>query len=438
MVGAGRGVVSSDNVMLQQVSYGLQQVGILQTQKQDAITKARQAILDGDYKYASELHTLADNIATKQQTEYDKIQTRLNEANQKILDDQKQATKDQAIADIYSKGITDVPSILAELKKQGVIDVTSKEVAGTLSNIAKNFGTDTTGLDDITTAFYKLKAQKNGLPASILALPDVASQLAAFTKMYVAAKSVKTSTGSGTGGGGGGGGGIKPISITGQAYADGIRSGNITSIASVPKEYKDEVARDLANNPIFSPLADSRFTLAANRIAKNFIDLPQYKLTANGLPYLQRIQAADSIPGSVSDAELLDSIVKLNTGGNQVTEAQVKLITGGRSLSDSMNVWKNKLINGGVLSDTQRKQLTQLATKVFDRYKKDYQPVYDQVTNQLKAAGIPETFWTIPDLNKLSSGELENPVTGDTHNGITLPVGDETPSSNYQGITLPN
>ncbi len=155
----------------------------------------------------------------------------------------------------------------------------------------------------------------------------------------------------------------------------------------------------------YSTIDISRYGRAANSIVKNYIALPQYSLTANGYPFLQRIQAANAEPGSVSDAELLDSIVKLNTGGGQVTEAQVKLITGGQSLSDALNVWKNKLGNGGVLSQSQRQQLTDLANAVYARYAKDYQPVYNQVTSQLKAAGIPEAFWTIPDLNSLSGGQ---------------------------------
>lgn len=158
----------------------------------------------------------------------------------------------------------------------------------------------------------------------------------------------------------------------------------------------------------YSTLDIGRYSRAANAIVKNYISLPQYNLTANGLPFLQRIEAADSIPGSVSDAELLDSIVKLNTGGGQVTEAQVKLITDGQSYNDAVNVWKNKLSNGGVLSDSQRTQLTELANKVFDRYKTDYQPIYDQATKQLKDADIPEAFWTIPDLNSLSSQGSSN------------------------------
>ncbi len=161
----------------------------------------------------------------------------------------------------------------------------------------------------------------------------------------------------------------------------------------------------------YSTIDISRYGRAANSIVKNYIALPQYSLVANAFPYLQRIQAADTNPGSVSDADLLDSLVKVNTGGGQVTEAQVKLITDGKSYADSVNVWKNKLGNGGVLSDSQRAQLTNLATAVFDKYKTGYQPVYDQVTKQLKDAQIPEAFWTIPDLNKLDAQDTTAPVT---------------------------
>ncbi len=132
--------------------------------------------------------------------------------------------------------------------------------------------------------------------------------------------------------------------------------------------------------------------------------LPQYELTANGLPYLQRIDAALKIPGSVSDQDLLDSLTKLNTAGNAVTDAQVKIITDGKSFSDWANTIANKFRTGGVLSADQRKQIRDISNSIYANYKKGYQPVYDQATSQLKAAGIPEAFWTIPDLNKLNAG----------------------------------
>lgn len=155
---------------------------------------------------------------------------------------------------------------------------------------------------------------------------------------------------------------------------------------------------------IYSPLAGSRFALEATRIAKNFIDLPGYQLTANGLPYIQRIQAAIQTPGSISDQELLDAMTKLSTSGNAVTDAQIKIITGGQNYADKLNVFGNKIASsGGVLSNQQRQDLVKTATDIYSAYSKAYQPIYNQVTNQLKNSGVPESFWTIPNLNTLST-----------------------------------
>jgi protein MpaA len=62
-------------------------------------------------------------------------------------------------------------------------------------------------------------------------------------------------------------------------------------------------------------------------------------------------------PGSVSDQDLLDSLTKLNTAGNAITDAQVKLVTDGKSWADSVGTAFNKLQNGGVLSNNQRQQI---------------------------------------------------------------------------------
>jgi hypothetical protein len=127
-----------------------------------------------------------------------------------------------------------------------------------------------------------------------------------------------------------------------------------------------------------------------------------YKLTADGKPYLERIDAALKNPGSVSDQDLLDSLTKLNTGGNAVTDAQVRLITDGKSYADVANTFANKFKNGGVLSPDQRQQIQAIASQIYDNYKMGYQPIYEKAAAQLQAAGIPKQFWTIPDLNAIN------------------------------------
>ena len=188
-----------------------------------------------------------------------------------------------------------------------------------------------------------------------------------------------------------------------QSYVDGIKNGTITSIAQVPAAYKNSVAMAMSDQGISTPLSDRRFVMAANGIIANYLTLPEYTLTANALPYLLKIDAAMTIPGSVSDQELLDSFTKLSTAGGVITDAQVSVITGGRSIADTLDVYRKKMMEGGVLSDAQRQQIYELGQKSYANLKKGYQPIYDKAISQLQASGIPEQYWTLPDLNTLSA-----------------------------------
>lgn len=201
-----------------------------------------------------------------------------------------------------------------------------------------------------------------------------------------------------------GSGGTGTLSPLAQSWVTNILSGNGT-LSQVPSANRNEVSVALANQPAdsYSPLAASRFANAANKIVANYKDLPAYQLTAGGQIYLGRIDAAIKTPGSISDQDLLDSLTKLNTGGNAISDAQVRLVTDGKSFSDMANTLSNKFKNGGVLSDNQRTQLQTIAKAIFDSYKKQYQPIYDKAVSQMEAAGIPKAFQNLPDLNNLSA-----------------------------------
>ena len=188
-----------------------------------------------------------------------------------------------------------------------------------------------------------------------------------------------------------------------QSHVQNILAGRENQ-ANVPVAYKNSVSVALSqvSKDQFSPTVASRYTQSAHRITQQYTDMAGYKLARDGAPYIARINAAMDHPGSVSDADLLDSMVKLNTGGNAVTENQVAMITNGRSFSDSVNAFKNKLQNGGVLSQNQRDQINGIAKSMFDNYLKQYQPIYEKASEQLQSAGIPKAFWTIPDLNAIN------------------------------------
>lgn len=220
-----------------------------------------------------------------------------------------------------------------------------------------------------------------------------------------------------------------------QSWVGNVASGNAT-LANVPMGLRNAVSNALQSAPkqIFTPLAGQRFTLESSRITHPLTTLPQYQLTANGLPYLQRIDAAMKTPGSVSDQDLLDSLTKLNTAGNAVTDAQIKVITDGKSYSDWAGTLANKFKNGGVLSDNQRGQIKEIANNIYSNYKKGYQPVYDQAVSQLRAAGVPEAFWTIPDLNKLTAGS-DKIGDGGSSGAQVAPAGTQATGPNGKVLT---
>lgn len=202
-------------------------------------------------------------------------------------------------------------------------------------------------------------------------------------------------------------------------WSENIRTG-IATMQNVPNRFKTAVSDYLATLPggAFSPLATRRFVMSAGAIAKPYMDMPQYQLTAGAAPYLQRMDAALKMPRptAVSDQELLDSFTKLNTGGNAVTDAQVNIITGNKSLGDWLNVAANKLKGGGPLSDAQRKQIGELAHEVYKNYQKGWEPLAKEVDAKMEGAQIPKAFRIIPDLSKLDA--LQNPASAGTSKGL--------------------
>lgn len=185
-------------------------------------------------------------------------------------------------------------------------------------------------------------------------------------------------------------------------WAKNIHTG-LATIRQVPPAIRGAVSDFLAgeSDAKDSPEVAAKFTRASSLITSPYTKMSQYQLTADAAPYIQRMAAAAKHPGSIGDADLLDSLIKLNTGGNAITEAQASLVTGGRSLSDTINVMKNKLSTGGVLSEDQRKQILSMGKEIAGNYQKGFKPVYDKAVAQLKSANIPERYWTIPDINSI-------------------------------------
>jgi hypothetical protein len=193
---------------------------------------------------------------------------------------------------------------------------------------------------------------------------------------------------------------------------------------------------------------DSR-TLATNAsgaqsVISQYMNLPANTVFAAAQPMLSRIEGAVQTPGSVSDNDLLDAVIQLDSGGNQVTEAQVQTITGGRSYADSLDVIKNAAAaQGGVLSDSQRQQLIQIANTVYGEYQTAYIPVYDGAINALNSSGYSDYTSVVPDLNALSSVGPTGAATALSTYGQSVTIGGQSftvghpfTNASLPGVTL--
>lgn len=233
-----------------------------------------------------------------------------------------------------------------------------------------------------------------------------------------------------------------------QSYVDDVMSG-ATNLNNVPMARRDLVAKGLADllraDPArLPPGAQQRIQAAASRVVAPYIDSSQYKLAANGLPYIERINAALKNPGSVGDQEAIDSLTKLANSGSAVTEAQVKLITGYGSLSDWASVLANKFRNGGALSQSQRDQIKKVANETFDAYEKGVTPIYEEATGKLKARGINQAYWPIMDVKGMSQkiraslgdtqGAGKAPAVGAIEDGHRFKGGDPSKQENWERV----
>jgi len=190
------------------------------------------------------------------------------------------------------------------------------------------------------------------------------------------------------------------------AYAHQVQQG--MSPRSIPQNLRGAVMvyLDKAPQQTYTSDAIRTFTSSSKNLMQNYVDNPTYKMAMNARPVIDRIEAAYSGPHTaITDADLLDGLTKLNTGGQAITEAQINTVLHGSSLADRVNQWTNQLKGGGVLSDQQRTEIHDLAKQVYGNYQKSYQKLYDEATGRLRGAQIPQAFWTLPDLNAAARGE---------------------------------
>jgi len=220
--------------------------------------------------------------------------------------------------------------------------------------------------------------------------------------------------------------GVVPMDFNSYQNVDANRKKSIAAAGVAGTITLDENGNVIATGNL-STLDINRFNLAATRATKTFRESMVFKTAQNAEFYLSKIKAANDNVGSIGDQEILDSISQFNTGGGRVTESQVNIILKGKSFTDSVNTWSNKLKKGGLLSDAQRKEALELATATAENFQANYKAKYDNLATNLSKQGIPQEFWGMPTPDQLSA-EVSTDLKGQL---ITQEVNADTSLANF-------
>lgn len=179
--------ISSENIVAAQMNYGVQQLASLDAQEQDLINEAQAAGDTQNFKLLEKKLALVEEKKKEKAKVAEDLNKKIVEQNEKAREKMIESTRDNALANLFSQGITEPQKLLEALNGNGG-DFTLKEINDGLKNIGKSIGTlDPKDLTLDAKEFYALKEQGQ-IPKSILDLPTDAEQLNAYLRNKAVAK----------------------------------------------------------------------------------------------------------------------------------------------------------------------------------------------------------------------------------------------------------
>ena len=148
--------ISSIGIVTAQLNYGVQKLAELDAQEQDLVNQAQSAGDAQNFKLMEKQLDRIEKIREEKVAAAKTLNDKIAEQNAKAREKLIQGTRDVALADLYSQGITEPTEILKLLNKNGG-DFTLKEITDGIKNIVPP------GLDDLVKTL-----RQNGAPQDVL------------------------------------------------------------------------------------------------------------------------------------------------------------------------------------------------------------------------------------------------------------------------------
>lgn len=141
------------------MSYGLRQIGDLQTKETAAILQAQQAMDSGDMKLMDMSLSVAQKARADKQAAAQALSEKLTKANDELVKKKQASEQDSAISSLLSQGITDPNEILKQLNDIGYV-ANAKDVADSVTKLNPE-------VKEKSDILLKLAQSGNNVPQSV-------------------------------------------------------------------------------------------------------------------------------------------------------------------------------------------------------------------------------------------------------------------------------
>jgi len=164
------------DIVTQEEVAGQARLKKLDTEYQNTVRSARAALEAGNYELANKKAALILDLKEKAYDEAVANAKYAQELNEKTKEKKIQASRDLAVADLLSQGVTDPAMMLDYLNKtedgKMVGDFTAKEIKDALGNLMPERKDNYTGLTSDLKEYYTMKDMGLALPDAISSLPE--------------------------------------------------------------------------------------------------------------------------------------------------------------------------------------------------------------------------------------------------------------------------
>ena len=146
--------ISSQNIMAATINYGISKISALASQEASAVVEAQQAGLNNNFRLMDEKNKQIERIRDEKVQATIKLNESIQKQSEKMAEESMQMTKDTAVADLVSQGITDPAAILNQLKSMG-LTISAKEIDAALGVFAGNMESTLSDIRDagVSTRF---------------------------------------------------------------------------------------------------------------------------------------------------------------------------------------------------------------------------------------------------------------------------------------------